>query len=112
MAAQVIPTFAVPDYLARTRLDGREFLFRFLWSEREGRWTFDLYDDAEALILAGVRVVANWPLLRFYKHDPRVPQGDLRAIDLTPDGTPPGFKDLGIGRRCELTYFQADDLGA
>ncbi len=106
-----IPTLmGVPHYTQRTRLDGREFTLRFMWNMRAERWALDISDDTETLLVGGIWIVANWPLLRPYQWDPRVPPGDLRAIDLSADGSPPGVNDMAIGQRCELVYFAVTDL--
>jgi len=107
----VIPTVVgSPDYTLRTRLDGREYNLRFLWNQREGRWYLNISDDSDTPIVSGQKLVCNWPLLRFYQYDKRVPPGDLRVISLSADGSPPGWEDLEIGRRCQLVYFPKTDL--
>lgn len=106
-----IPTLqGVPYQTQRTRLDGRDFLLDFSWNMRAERWALDLYDDTDTILVGGILLVTNRPLLRFCKWDPRVPQGDLRVIDVSSDGSPPGFYDLALGQRCELVYFGATDL--
>lgn len=111
MAIVVIPTSVDrASYTQRTRLDGRDFTLVFKWHQREERWYLSLWDESEEEIVAGIKVLANWPLLRHHRADPRVPPGELVAVDLTTNGTPPGFDELGIERRCELTYFDAEEL--
>lgn len=106
-----IPTVAgVPYYTLRTRLDGRDYNMRFAWNERAERWHLDIMTDTGELLVAGIKLVANWPLLRFYHSDSRLPPGELSVIDLTPDGSPPGLSDLEIGARCTLTYYPTTDL--
>lgn len=92
----------VPLYQIRTTLDGSEYLFRFDWNGREGRWYFSLADINESWIVTGVKIVCNWPLLRRVT-DKRRPPGELMATDFTSTGEPPGFVDLG--RRVKLLYF-------
>lgn len=100
-----IPTVAgEPYYTLRTRLDGREYNFRFAWNERETRWYMDVLTTAGEPLAVGIKLVANWPLLRFYQWDDRLPPGELVVVDLAGDGSPPGLYDLAIGSRCELTY--------
>lgn len=103
----VIPTLAngVPYYTFRTKLDGRDYNFRFAWNQRMERWFMDIMDTEENPLALGIKIVANQRLLRFYQHDDRLPPGELMAVDLSGDGSPPGFYDLGIGKRCELSYF-------
>src|SRR5262245_60003859 len=103
----VVPTQARPYYSQRTRLDGRDFLLSFAWNQREERWYLSIEDDVGDLLLAGLKLISNWPLLHAYQSDPRLPPGELVAFDLTEGGdeTPPGFDDFAIGKRVELTYF-------
>lgn len=107
---QIPTTAGNPDYTQRTRLDGREYLLHFKWNQLCEHWTLDIYDDVETILVSGIKLIANWPLLRFYQWDSRMPPGNLVVVDLTPDGSPPGFEDLEIGRRCELVYYPATEL--
>jgi hypothetical protein len=106
VATIAIPTVAgEPYYTQRTRLDGRDYNLHFAWNEREERWRLSIHDDEDVPLVRGLKLVANWPLLRFYRFDPRVPPGELMVVDLTGSNEPPGLDDLGIGRRCELVYY-------
>ncbi len=107
MAALLIPTVLDAEYWTqKTRLDGRDYLLRFSYNQRLDRYFLDLLDDEETPLVQGIRLVTNWPLLRHYRWDERVPPGELMAISLQTDVTPPRFGELGEGRRCELTYFE------
>lgn len=89
----------------RLTLDGRVYTLRLDWNETARGWFFSLLDSEDVPVMLGVRVVANWPLLRWKKWDPRCPPGELAAVDETGDGSPPGFDDFGLGKRVQLTYF-------
>lgn len=91
-----------PLYTERVTLDGREYLLRFDWNGREGRWYLSIGTITEVWIRRGIKVVANWPLTR-KSVDLRLPPGHLFAMDLTSNGEPPDFYDLG--RRVKLFYF-------
>jgi|GEM_PF-1435203 len=109
--SKVLPTVVGnPHYVMRTRLDGRDFILRFIWNQRQDRWYFDILSTAEEPIAVGIKIVANWPLLRFHRWDKRLPPGELMAIDLSGDRSPPRLNELAIGKRCELTYFPVTDL--
>lgn len=103
---QVIPTVAGnPNYTMRTRLDGRDYLLRFQWNQREERWYFDIFADTNEPLAVGIKIIPNRPLLRFYQWDQRLPPGEFVAnIDIA-DDSPPGLYEMAIGERCELTYF-------
>jgi hypothetical protein len=89
----------------RINLDGRVYTLVMKWNEGQETWYLSLYDSEESPIVQGLRIVSNWPLLRYYHFDTRTPPGELYAQDLTGDGSPPGFDDFGIGKRVELTYY-------
>jgi hypothetical protein len=105
MAALLIPTSAVPYYSQRVKLDGRDYLLRFAYNEREARWYLSLYDDEELPLVLGLKLMTNWELLQHYHADPRVPPGELWVMCLSGDESPPTLSELGEGKRCELTYF-------
>lgn len=111
VTAEVVATIAIPTvqgepyYSQRTRLDGREYNLHFAWNQREERWYLSLHDETDAPLVSSIKLVTNWPLLRFWRFDPRVPPGELMVVDLTGNDEPPGIDELGVGMRCELTYY-------
>jgi hypothetical protein len=103
----VIPTTDYPNSTQVVRLDGRDYTLRLVWNQRAERWSLDLLDDDEEPIIQGVALMVAVPLLRWKRFDPRTPPGELIAVDVTNDGSPPGLDELGPGKRVELTYFPA-----
>lgn len=93
-----------PHYTQRTRLDGKDYNLEFLWNVREARWYLSLSDDAGTLILAGLKLMTNVGLLAAYHADPNVPPGELAVVSKV-STAPAGLYELGLGLRCELTYF-------
>lgn len=89
----------------RIALDGRLYTLGLAWNQWASFWSISLWDSEDSPIVLGLRVVANWPMLRFYRYDTRTPPGEIIAHDLTGDGSPPGYDDFGIGKRVELTYY-------
>lgn len=98
------------DYTIRTRLDGVDYNLRFQWNDREARWYLAIFDIDETLIVGGLKLITNWPLLRFYQSNLAVPPGEFYVTDLTNDGSPAGIDELGDGKRCSLIYVSATDL--
>jgi hypothetical protein len=108
MSTLLVPTVpGTPFHVVKARLEGRDFLLHLSWNQREERWHLSIHDDEDTPILAGIKLVTNWPLLRHYHFDLRVPPGELMAADLTRDGSPAALDELGIGKRVELTYFES-----
>jgi len=124
----IVPTTsAFPDYTQRTTLDGREYILRFIFNEREQRWYLDIFSSDETPLALGLKLVVNWNLLR-RETDERLPPGELYAIDFSGaanESAPsdadaatllqlardPGLNDLGADGRVGLMYFDAEELG-
>ena len=95
------------DYEQVTQLEGVEYLFRFLWSDRESAWYMDLSDQDQDPIAQFVRITVGWPLLRRFR-DPRLPPGMLIAIDTTGDNEDVAVPS-DLGARVLLFYVTSDD---
>lgn len=108
--ALLIQTSVDPYYSERVRLDGRDYILQFAWNQREERWRLSLFTDRDEPLVRGLKLVTNWPLLRYYQFDARIPSGELYVVDWTGNGTPPLLEELGEGRRCQLLYFSPEEL--
>ena len=108
MAVRIIPTSTTaPLYTQRTELDGRECVVAFDWNERDGAWYLAISDVDEERLLSGIKIVEGAPLLR-RQTDPRLPPGEIVAVDTMDEGKDPGFADRGD--RVILYYVDAADL--
>ena len=105
-----IPTLfeETPYYTQRVTLDGVDYQIQIDWSVREARWYFSLLDTLGGLICGPIKVMTNWPMLRWYHDREGCPTGEILAVSLSPDDSPPGFLDLGVGRRCTLVYVPVE----
>ena len=105
MALRAIPI--VPGNRAssrRVQLSGREYRLDLRWSDFEGVFYLALYTAAGVLLVAGVRVVPNLPLLSGRHGVAGVPVGELVLMDVRPTPADPGLEDLGDTVR--LTYWE------
>jgi len=85
-------------------LDGVTYRLGFRWNARASAWFMSLATEDETPIASGIKVVADWPLLRGVRGGLR-PPGELLAVDTSGQQTDPGRDDLG--RRVELVYVEA-----
>lgn len=108
MALEAIRTFDDPFYSMTVALDGSDYLFEFRYNQREDCWYFDLSLTDGTLLVAGVKVVCNRPLLKRFV-DTRLPPGTLIAFSSTNDASPPGLTELGEDRRVTLVYSPKDE---
>jgi hypothetical protein len=90
-----------------TQLDGIEYLFRFMWSDRESRGYLNIYDQDENPLALGIGLKIGWPLCRRFK-DPRLPPGLLICVDMSGSGLDAETAD-DFGSRIQLMYVTADD---
>ena len=105
--AQTIPTRTDPRYSIEVELDGTNFVLEFEWNDRAASWFLDVRDEARVLLLAGVRVVVGFPLIARYR-DPKLPKGDLSAVDTSGLDLDPALEDLGD--RVLLIYTPFDEI--
>ena len=95
----------------RVELDGVTYVLTFHWNARRGLWALDVnvpgadFDDLNGV--AGMTIVANWPLLRRYHYRNGVPPGELMASDPTLVLDGPDFTWSGV----TLMYVTAAELG-
>lgn len=92
-----------PLFSIRTTLDGVEYVLNFDWNGRESRWYMSISMIDGTLLVAGIKLISNWPLLRRFA-DLRLPQGNLRAVDYSPQGGEPAGLVEDLGRRVKLIY--------
>lgn len=106
-AAYYLPTLydGTAFYRQKTTLDGVDYNLEFQWSTREERWYLTVYDSSFVLLAGPIKVLTNWPMFQYYHDRAGFPPGELIATSVSPDDSPPGFYDLGIGRRVTLTYL-------
>lgn len=107
MATLTLFTTADPFQKQNVNLDGVEFILSLAYNQREERWYLSIADDEGALLIGGLKLQANWPLLWRHRYNTKLPLGEIMACDTTPDGEPPTLLELGEGKRCVLTYFEA-----
>lgn len=74
-----IEVLDVNDSLTEIELSGATYFLRMSWNSEGAFWVLGVEDYAHTLILAGVRVVPNVPLLDLW-HNRAVPPGDLYAV--------------------------------
>jgi hypothetical protein len=104
----LIPIFkGEPLYNERVRLEGKDYIFRFDFNNREQRFYMNIKSEDGTPQLTGVKVVANWPLITRHRFNSALPPGELIAIDLETNGVPPVLADFGS--RVKLYYYASDE---
>jgi hypothetical protein len=97
----------LPFYRFQVELDEVTYGLAFRWNYEAGAWFLTLYTSEDEVILAGVKVVVDWPV-GSRSADPRMPPGALQFLDTTGARQDPGEEDLGS--RVVLLYFTEAEL--
>lgn len=113
----VVVPFApgVPFQKFSTTLDGVQYVFDVRWNGRSETWAFDLLDESEDPIRHGIRIVLGALLgMRglglggaVAPIDPRMPLGQMIAVDTSGEGVDAGLHSLG--RRVLVYYYSPDE---
>lgn len=81
----IIDMMDANDFITSTILDTESYKLRFSWNS-EGFWTMDFRDSGGRDILRGIKVVANFPLLKQYRRlSNDLPHGELMAVVVNED---------------------------
>lgn len=102
-----IPILDANDSVTEVELDGMTCFLRLSWNSEAERWSLAIENAYNELIVAGLAVVPDTPLLARFRHLP-VPPGELVAVA-------PDRRDV-IDRRAlpagdvELVYVEASEL--
>lgn len=105
MAVVVIPTRGdIGAYYFRVELESVLYELAFQHNDRERRWYMDLRSGDGIPIRSGIKVVANFPLLRMLSGLNR-PPGEIIAVN-TKNDDDPDLADLGSFVR--LAYVSTD----
>lgn len=111
MAILEIP---VPQGLAfftkRVPLDGVDYLFDFSYNQREDCFYLTINDSVGVHILGPIKIVSNFPLLRYRRYAVGLPPGELWAIAFKNEQAAPGLNRLGAD--ISLVYNDAEEVGA
>ena len=102
MAQQALPVDVERfHYSRRVELDGTFFRFGFHFNDDHRSWYFDLFDDSEVPLVAGLRIKLSSDLLRQYRHL-AVPLGRLVCVDVTGEHNEPD--EVNFGTSTLLVY--------
>lgn len=110
----ILPTFQTssPRYKYHISLDGIIYYLNFNWNTRESAWYMDIANSSETLILAGIKLVPDYRLLKQYKAIEGLPAGDFLLVDSKQDDQNSQVTFDNFGDRYVLMYVEESDLGS
>ena len=104
---QVIPVIDANDSLTEVELEGRTYFLRLSWNSEAELWVLGIENANNEIIIAGIALVVDTPLLSQYRHL-ALPPGDFVA--LSSDGNEViSREDLPAGD-VALIYLTAEDV--
>jgi hypothetical protein len=106
-----LPTPPVYDFDLQADLDGVTFTLGVFYNSRDGGWYLNIGAADSTPILAGQRVVVDYPIgWKQTAYNPLMPAGALQWSDTSGQGIDPGQFD--IGARVVLLYFDLAEMQA
>jgi len=99
------------DFETFVQLDGVEYLFRYIWRDRNASWYLNIYDQDENPLALGIRLTVNSVFMRRFR-DTRLPSGLLFCADLNaaqPQLAQEISAQTDFGMRVTINYLTADD---
>lgn len=96
----------LPHYSFACDLDGVGYGFEFRWNARSEAWFMTILTGDDQVILAGVKVVVDFPLA-VRSASALMPPGTFIAVDTSGQHLDPGLTDLG--ERVQLSYLDASE---
>jgi hypothetical protein len=96
MALREIPiTAGTLAFRFKIDLDNRPFNMQFTFNRRLLLWTMNISDDAGTDLIVGIPIHVKQNLLLQFKYNQQLPQGELFALNLVDDVSPPNQDNFG-----------------
>jgi len=98
-------------YFYNISLDKEIFTLYFHWNSRESAWYMDIKQpDGDTTILAGIKLVPDYRLLKQYKAVEGIPKGDfiLKDVQNKPDDEQLTYENFGT--RYVLLYYEEGEV--
>lgn len=97
MAYQNIPVDpSQPDQEFSLAMDGVVFVLRLTLNSRTNRWTLAIKQEDGTLLIAGIPIIINYPLLESHRFE-GMPAGDIFCLSESGDQTEPrDTESLGV----------------
>ncbi|MFY3703204.1 phage baseplate plug family protein [Achromobacter dolens] len=102
-----IPILDANDSLTEVELDGATFFLGLSWNSEAERWTLSIENAYNEVIVAGIAVVPDTPLLALYRHL-AVPAGELVA--LAPDRRDAIDREALAAGKVALVYVEVAEV--
>ena len=76
-----LPLYSDPYFSYNIDLEGVNRTLTFRWNDRANSWHFDITQEEGKSVVAGIRVVANYPMLVDYQLDEYSMTGYFALVD-------------------------------
>jgi hypothetical protein len=98
-----------PHFTVQLELEGVTYGLELRWNTVDEAWYLSVLNGEGVLIIAGRKVVIDFPLLSRFA-DARLPPGEFFAVDTSGNHEDATFEDFGT--RVKLLYFESTELAA
>lgn len=106
--AVIIPIKDNPNHTLLIELGSKIFKLHFKYNVIAGFWSMDIYTEDDSILIYGVKIVANYPLL-FYHKNSAFPSGDF--ICEIADKSATIKRDSFSSGAAKLLFLTKDEIG-
>ena len=107
--AVIIPIKNNPNHTLLVELESKLYKFWFKFNVLGDFWTMDIYSEDDVLLLAGIKMVANYPLI-FANKNTLLPTGDF--VCESPDIYARIVRDSFSSGKVKLLYLTEAEVAA
>ena len=105
-----VPMFDTASFTEEVTLGDTPYRFRFHWNYRGQFWVLDILDRDDNLLVAGIKIVASYEVIRRYGYR-GIPQGALISSNTT-EPYARLLRDSFVSGETSLVYFTEDEYAA
>lgn len=106
--ALIIPIKDNPNHTILIDIDSKIFKLYFKYNTRANFWSMDIYTEDDLILIYGVKIVANYPIL-FYHKNSAFPSGDF--ICEIADKSATIKRDSFSSGAAKLLFLTKDEIG-
>ncbi|MFT9498017.1 phage baseplate plug family protein [Anaerosolibacter sp.] len=96
------------DFIVNTALEGKNYGLHFSWNASGKFWTIGIQDDSQNIIVSGIKMVPNYPLLQQFRVS-SLPPGEFMAVSETLERI--GRYDF-VNGSAALVYIESGEFDA
>lgn len=106
---EIIPVADYPTYSEELTIENVLYRFKISYNERGQHWALTIMDSNEVILIAGVKIVLGYELIKWYP-DRGLPPGGIMVINM--DDSVTEITRDNLGTDIKIVYIPEAELAA